>query len=304
MADVGDVDPHLEIAAGELLDVNGVVEVLCVDRVDGKRRLVAEVQSAVDFRLRNLDGDVVGLRFDLRREVGLHVHAHRQGQDPHVGIVGGADHSQDFAFRGGLPAVESVNRDDHLLPVLCPAEVVGRDVDLLENPAVVGFDEGEVAAMVECAHDFRPATFDDFENFALGLFALLGPGDDGHAHDVPVQGLAHVGFANEELLLAVDGLNEPESLLLAPKDTGAMGFLGVLLVLVLPALPLYEASGAHLGQDVAELKVQIVVLDAEALGDLPRAVSAVGVVSEKLENLRSERIGARGGLGVGLSHVR
>ena len=86
VAHVRDVDPELDVAAREPLDVDGVVEVLGVVGVDREDCLVAEVEPALNLGRGDGDGDVVGLLFDLFRELRLDALAQGDGEDGHARV--------------------------------------------------------------------------------------------------------------------------------------------------------------------------------------------------------------------------
>jgi len=147
--------------------------------------------------------------------------------------------------------------------------------------------------VVERPHDFFASPLDHLNDFALPLFVFWSPGGNGHPNEVTVEGLPHVGLLNKELLVAVHGLDEAVSLSMCAENARVV--LRIRGVLVLATLALHDAIGAHLGENVAEAEIPVVILDVEALSDFVGAKGLTGVLLKKREDVLSKRFGCRVG---------
>ena len=96
MCDVGNVDTHLPVAVGQLLNREGIVEVLCVLRVDGECDGIAEVATLGNLFGGNIVGNAVGSFGD---SLGVAVRQPELGKDSvDFGIVvaGSSQHINHF----------------------------------------------------------------------------------------------------------------------------------------------------------------------------------------------------------------
>ena len=293
VAHVRDVDAHLVVPVGELLDVNGVVEVLGVHRIDGEGGLVAQVQPPVDLGLRN--GGVDLLRFLLHGlgEIGLYVHAHRQREHAHIRVRARPQHAQDLALRRGFAVVKSVYRDDDFLAIFGAVEGIFGHKHVLRDPLVVGVHKAVVAALLKRAHDLRAAALDDFQHFALAQLVGTRLRAQRHPHDVAMQGRAHVVLADEELLVVFPRLHEAEALRLHVQH--ADGLIVRRAVAVFAAFFADELLLLQTVQDLLKtLEKLIVRFVSQRLSKLVVAIAGFRIVSEKLQDVAPDvRVGRR-----------
>ncbi len=202
VGDVGDVDAQPEVAVGQALDRDGVVEVAGVLAVDGHDGAGAEV-GAPDQVVR-MDGDVTGPGLGDRvgrMVVGDAVLAqHHFGVDARV--VERAQHFDDAAGGLGGHARPARDLDGHHIAVLGAQVSVDGDADVGIEPGVERADHRETLAIAAHLPDHsRAAALDHLEHAPLGAAIVLAQFDAGH-HEIAVQGASAAMGRNEDVLAA------------------------------------------------------------------------------------------------------
>ncbi len=302
MAHVRDVDAELDHPVAQLARVDRVVEVLGVDGVNRKDGILAQVQPPRDFLLGDPGLDARGGLLDLWRERGLGAVRHRECEDGHAGRVGAAEVGQDAALWRGFRVVETVDAHHDFVARGGAVPVVARHVHVVAHARVVGLHPPGLARDLERADGLRRLALDHLQNLALAQIAgrsVLVGGREADPHAVAVERGAHAVLAHEHVVSAFVQRDEP----VAAGDDLERSLGGVLCaaVTVLNA-PFADVLGharvLHLAEHGLEDLEPAVVLDAERLGDLLRAVRLVLVGLEEREGLLAEG-GALAGVGHG-----
>ena len=148
-----------------------------------KMFFVAEVEPPGDLVVGDRERDLLGLLLDGLGEVGLDALAEGDGEDGDAGVVRPAEHFEHAALGGGLRVVVLLDRDDDLVALRRPVEVLLGDVDVLRHPLVVGLDEGEVPHLVERADGPRPPAFEDLDDLRLAVAVAALAADGGGERD-------------------------------------------------------------------------------------------------------------------------
>ena len=192
---VGDVHTHFPMAVRQLLQRDGVIEVLRVGGVDGDGEHLAEVAAFLYLVLANLGGNLAGFLLYLFRELyrvfdGFHFH---------VVLARLAEHAGDFA-EGVARAVGPIDEvGDDLVAVFGAMQAAARDEDIDRHPVHVGAHIHITPRDVEDAHEVGVAAFQNFHDFALGL-RVVALGEHGHAHAVAMQRLEGVVGRDEDVV--------------------------------------------------------------------------------------------------------
>ena len=146
MADVCNVDAQLIAAVFQLLQADGVVDVLRLGRVDGEDGDGAQVHAVGGFGL--VDGGVVvgtGFLQDLRRELQADVAAIQDGLGALGGVVGGTELLDDSSAVGVMTLAAVGNQEaDLITQVHALAALLGQQE--LDIAAAVGLD-GQTAIL-------------------------------------------------------------------------------------------------------------------------------------------------------------
>ena len=143
------MDPEPPASAGQLIDVDRVVEIPRVVGVDGDDERLAEVEAALVFG----DGDFFGNAGHLGQcrlgKMSREMIFADDGQDIDAGGVGLAEHLDDFALRVDVARRPFDQFNDHLVTDL---RVQGRfGVDVVGHARIVGDDIVNVTTLLKRA---------------------------------------------------------------------------------------------------------------------------------------------------------
>ena len=184
---VGDVHPDFPMAVLQLLDAQGVVEVLGVGRVDGEGGDVAEVAATGNFVLRDNLADA--LRF------GLHFLGEFKGQTElsHDGVnlrlvaTGSPEVADNLAHRLAAAVLRKLgDAHQHLVAVARLVQQVRRHKHVEVHLAVVWFNKTQGALNLDAAHHFGALALEHFHHVAHRA-AVTGAAHP-HPHHVALQG--------------------------------------------------------------------------------------------------------------------
>ena len=196
---VGDVHAYLPMAIGQLLERNGIVEVLGVGRVDGDGEDVTEVLPFLDFRLLNLSGYLFSFLFDLLRKFQRIVVRQQDRFHLHVVVAWIAQHPDDFA-KGVARVLRPVHQVHHyLLTVAGTVQLALGHKDVDRYRIHVGCHKHIPVRDVQHPHEVGTFPLKHLHNLTFGLLALALR-KHGHLHPVPMQGLSGVACRNEHII--------------------------------------------------------------------------------------------------------
>ena len=218
MRDVGNGHHQPEpVAVG--LAVHGVVEVLGVLAVDGHQRQLAQVAAAADLRVADINRDGGSLVQHLLREferqpVAVDGGLHHQRRLEHV-----AQHRQHASDRRAVGIGRVHDLAHHQLAVLRVLGGVVRDLDVAQDPLVVGHHEADARFHVEAAQQPGRAALKHLGDHALTAAAGIHAGHAGH-DPVAVHGLAHF-IRRQEQVVAGAGVRAQEAEAVGIGDDGA-----------------------------------------------------------------------------------
>ena len=195
------------VAVLQRLERQGIVEILGVRRVDGEGKGPAEILAALQVRLGDLLGDLVGGAVHLRREPVGEVELRQDGM--HLGIVvaGHAEHVDQVAVRAVVAAVPAVHDRRDLHPGLGahPGPLLGIHLDVVGHRLALHQDPGLGPDGVVIAHEGAVGAFDDLHHLAFAAVGIVLLPGHGHAHGIAVQGVPGLGGLDEDIVvLAVD----------------------------------------------------------------------------------------------------
>ncbi len=146
VAHVGDVNADLDGPVALVDDVDGVVEVLGVDRVDGEDAGLAEVAAALDLVRGDAVGDGSSLGLDIAREVGADAVGEREREHAHRRVGRLAEHLGDGAFEAVVGRLAVVlDADDDLVAIFGAAAIALAHPRAARDAGIVGADEAAAA---------------------------------------------------------------------------------------------------------------------------------------------------------------
>ena len=211
MRHVGDVDAHLHITVVEHAVREGVVEILGIGRVDGKRGHAAEIPAAGQVFRRDVFGYFVGRLLHFRFETVGKLVFGQDGVHLRIVLARDAEHVDDPAQRFGAPLrpVGHQHGDFHPMGSLLAADLrqlrrTGHvDTDVIRH--ILAFDDGpDLPAADHQDADVRlGAATDDLDHFAFQA-ASFRTGLDPvfrhrNLHEIAVQGEMQLAHRDEDV---------------------------------------------------------------------------------------------------------
>ena len=248
MRHVGDVDTHFPQSLANRTDGNGVVEVLCVARVDSEGLDLAEVLASAYL----LGGDArfqfAGVFFHLFRVLVRQSELGKDGVHLRVVLAALAQYVNDFALRiAHISRPVRYSRND-LVAVLAVLELVGRDEDVVKHRNARHDEEGCSSVDLQSAHVRFLAALNDFNDFAAHLLAASAFSVQTHFDLVARQSMVEVlvVYADAQPVVGVDKVASARSAVVDAFD--------YLAVLVEDNFPFFVAHNLfhveHLVEDV------------------------------------------------------
>ena len=262
MAHVGDMHTDLVEAIVELLDREGVVEVLGILRVDGAGPRVAEVLTLRHILIGYLTRDLLSsilhafrvlIRQSVLRKDGVHLHivVARFSEDVH-------DLTDDVLMLTVGPC-----RDLHhgLVVGLAAFELILRNEDILCKSVLRCDEERDVLVDTQTAHKLILGTLQDLDDLCL-LDVLGAARHHRHAHAVTREGRHRVTLRDEDWLVAAVGDKRVLTVRLADEAALLHLAFGVELVRVvthfrdgiIPCHLLQSIHGEHLQRMSIEME--------------------------------------------------
>ena len=232
---IGYVHAHLVVAVVQPAEGQGVVEVLCVGRVNGEGEGLPEILAALEVLFAYLFGDSVGGVFDLLGEPVRQVEFRQDGM--HLGLVlpRHAQHVDQVPDGIGVSAVPAVDHHRHLHALLRShfGALGGIDLDIPGHALALHEHPGLLSDAVVDAHELLAAPLDYLDYFAfaaLGGLSLAGTAvgprlhfaRDGDPYKVPIEGVP--GFGRLYVNVVVLAFDQHEGIALAGHLHGS-GFL-------------------------------------------------------------------------------
>ena len=187
MGNVCDMHSHLVIATGQLLETQGVVEVLGIRRVDCEGKGVAEVPAALEVFGSDLLGDAVGGVLDLLLEPVGQVELRQDGM--HFGFVlpRHAQHVDQVPDGSRVAAVPAVHDHRHLHAPLRShfGGECGIDLDIPGHALALHEHPGLLSDAVVDAYELLAAALDYLDYFAFAALrglSLAGTAESSRLH--------------------------------------------------------------------------------------------------------------------------
>ncbi len=202
---VGDVHAHLVEPLVELLDGEGVVEVLGVGGVDGAGPRVAEVLALGHVLRRDLARDGVGrVLHVLRVLVGQPVLG-QDGVHLHVVVATLTEHVHHLSDEVLVLLVGPLYDFHHYLVVgLAALELLLRYEDVVGEGTVLRHAEGDVLVDAQASHKLVLGALENLDDLRL-LDMLLPACHERHLHAVAVERRHRVALGHEDGLVAPVG---------------------------------------------------------------------------------------------------
>ncbi len=188
MCHVGNVYAHFPVAVLEFLDRDGVVEILGVFRVDGKRGHAAHVAPACNLFFGDALVDFLG---GLNHLLGVFVgqtEFSEDGMDFGIVLAGHAQHIDYFAHRAVGVLRPFHNACHGLVAGLASLEFVDGYENVGSQEFAVGGQMGKIFLHLQCAYEHLLFGLDDFKHFGLG-FESGARSAYVHQHAVAVEGV-------------------------------------------------------------------------------------------------------------------
>ena len=187
------------MAVGQLLQTDGIIEVLGIGRVDGDGEGFAEIAAFLDFVPANGNGNPIGFFFNLFRKLYRIFVRCQDGFHLHIVLARLTKHADDFA-KGVARAIGPVGEvDDDLHSILGTIEVATRDEDIDRHPVHIGTDEDIAMGYGKHTHKLSVAAFEHLHYFSFG-FAVVAFWEHGHTNMVAMQGFIGVVGGDEDIL--------------------------------------------------------------------------------------------------------
>ena len=196
MSDVGNVYAHLPVTVGQLFNREGIVEVLCVLRVDGECDSVSEVATLGDFFGSDVVGNAVGsLCHSLGVAVGQPI-LRKDSVDFGIVVAGSTQHINHLAH-GAIGIVGPLHYSHYgLVAAESALELVFGDKYVGGEEFAVGEQIGVVFLHLKRAYEHLVLLFEHFNHFGFGLASAASCADV-HTHLVAIESVHRVALGNE-----------------------------------------------------------------------------------------------------------
>ena len=210
--DIGDMDTEAPAAAGEPFDVDRVIEIARIVRVDRDDELVAQILASLEHFF--ADGFRDSLRFfeDVSRKFRRKMVLPDDGQHVHAGRGAGPKDFDDLALGIDMARFPRFETDDDLIAALRFSREQrlrwNLDVNVVDNARIIRNDVEKVFRLLQSSDDRIVRTFQDADHPSFGA-PLAGfragvtfiAGDPGH-HFVAVHRGAGIFGGDEKILLS------------------------------------------------------------------------------------------------------